>query len=181
DVAQAARLSLAIASQPVTPSAVEIEAPSARLLIRFETTERAAEQMAATSRAMLHEGGASTDVIVGEAEQEIWKHHQSSIWEQPGLVAKVSVLPTDVESCLGMFAGSGSRLDWCAIGRAALGVLLVRMNATGDDQGALLGRLRQHVADKDGTVMVLRASNGVVAPVLNRNTDRGSRAVMAAV
>src|SRR4029077_11898303 len=42
-VAEAARLALTIASQPVTPSALEIEAPAARLLIRFETTERAAD------------------------------------------------------------------------------------------------------------------------------------------
>src|SRR5262249_37646738 len=41
-VAEAARQALTVAALPVTPSALEIEAPNARLLVRYETTERAA-------------------------------------------------------------------------------------------------------------------------------------------
>ncbi len=63
----------------------------------------------------------------------LWQAHESSIWERTGLVAKIAVLPTDVESCLGMIAGAHPRLDWFAIGRAALGVLLVRVNAAAAD------------------------------------------------
>ena len=81
NVAEAARLALTIASQPLTPSALEIEAPSAKLLIRFETTERAADQMAAATRALLDESGASTDVLSGEVESTLWQAHESSIWK----------------------------------------------------------------------------------------------------
>src|SRR5215471_20287014 len=127
--AGAAKLALEVAAQPVTPSAVEVQAPLARLLVRFETTEQAADQMAATTCELLERSGASTNVLSREDEREVWKHHESSIWDAPGLVAKLSVLPTDVASCLDVVAGFGPPVEWTAIGRAALGVLLVRVNA----------------------------------------------------
>jgi glycolate oxidase FAD binding subunit len=180
NVAEAARLALTIASQPVTPSALEIEAPSARLLIRFETTERAADQMAATTRALLLESGASIDVLAGEQESALWQAHESSIWERTGLVAKIAVLPTDVESCLGMIAGAHPRLDWFAIGRAALGVLLVRVNAAAADTRSILAEIHQHVAARQGTLLVLRGFAHQDAGAMTE-TDHGLRTVMEAV
>ena len=111
--------------------------------------------MAAATRTLLDEHGASADVIADSAEREIWKAHESSIWDHPGTVVKISVLPTDVESCLRLTAGSLSSSDWCAIGRAALGVLLVRLSD--DERGRdVVARLRQHVVDKGGSLVVLR-------------------------
>jgi glycolate oxidase FAD binding subunit len=179
-VAEAARLALTIASQPVTPSALEIEAPPAKLLIRFETTEHAADRMAATTQELLHQGGASTDVLSGEPESAVWKAHESSIWERAGLVAKISVLPTDVESCFGMLASAPTRVAWFAIGRAALGVLLVRVNAADADTNAVLAQLHQHVAARKGTLLVLRGfANRDVGAITE--TDRALRTVMEAV
>jgi glycolate dehydrogenase FAD-binding subunit len=154
DVAEAARLALAIAAQPITPSALETAAPSAQLLIRFETTEQAAEEMAATTQRLLHENGATTDVLANEAERDVWRRHEASIWEQPGVVVKISVLPTEVQSLLGGAFPSG--LDWSAIGRAALGVLLVRINAPGGNEAGVVARLCQQVSAKKGTLVVLR-------------------------
>jgi glycolate oxidase FAD binding subunit len=179
DLDEAARLALSIASQPVTPSALEIEAPTPRLLIRFETTERAADRMSAATRTLLDEHGVSADVIADSAEREIWKAHESSIWDHPGLVVKISVLPTDVESCLRLTSGSLSSSDWCAIGRAALGVLLVRLSD--DERGRdVVARLRQHVVDKGGSLVVLRGD----AAELRRPQSQSAtalRAVMDAV
>src|SRR5262245_50106802 len=118
--ADAARLALTVASLPVTPSALEIEAPPARLLIRYETTERAADQMAAMTRSVLEGSGRSTDIVADAAEREIWQQHEANIWDRPGLVARISVLPTDVDACLQAVANSVPHLEWCAIGRAAL-------------------------------------------------------------
>ena len=156
DVPTAARLALAIASQPVTPSALEIDAPSARLLIRFETTERASREMAAATAALVQQRDAKADVLVDDDEREVWKKHEMPIWEQPGLVVKISLLPTEVESFLGSFAGLVPKLDWSAIGRAALGVLLVRMNTAGADEAAVVTRLRQQVLARNGTLVVVR-------------------------
>jgi glycolate dehydrogenase FAD-binding subunit len=176
----AAQLALAIASQPVTPSAVEIQAPSARLLVRFETTEKAADQMAATTRALLENGGASTKVFSGEDEREIWTQHESSIWDSSGLVAKLSVLPTDIASSLEVLNGFGSRAEWAAIGRAALGVLLVRVNGAAGDAHAVIARLHQHAVTTEGTLVVLRGTPERDVPAL-RGDDPNLRRVMDAV
>ena len=73
--------------------------------------------MSAATRTLLDEHGVSADVIADSAEREIWNAHESSLWDHPGLVVKISVLPTDVESCLRLTAGSLSSPDWCAIGQ----------------------------------------------------------------
>jgi len=182
DLNEAARLALSVASQPVTPSALEIAAPTPRLLIRFETTERAADRMSSATRTLLDEHGASAEVIADSAERETWKAHESSIWEQPGLVVKISVLPTDVESCLRLTVGSSSSSDWCAIGRAALGVLLVRLND--DERGRdVVARLRQHVVDKGGSLVVLRGDSARAEEHRRSQSpsDTALRAVMDAV
>jgi glycolate oxidase FAD binding subunit len=178
--ADAAHLALTIASQPITPSAVEIQAPSARVLVRFETTARAADQMAATTRALLEDGGCSTKVLSGEDEREIWNQHESSSWDSPGLVAKLSVLPTDVASALEVLNGFGSSVEWTAVGRAALGVLLVRVNAGAADEQALIARLHQHVTARQGSLVFLRSSPGRQIPSLPGD-DPNLRAVMTAV
>jgi glycolate oxidase FAD binding subunit len=178
--ADAAHLALTIASQPVTPSAVEIQAPSARLLVRFETTEQAADQMAATTRALLENGAASTKVLSGEDERKIWNQHELSIWDSPGLVAKLSVMPTDIASSLEVLNGFGSRVEWMAIGRAALGVLLVRVNGAAAEEHAVIARLHQHAVSNKGTLVVLRGTPGHEGPSL-RADDPNLRRVMDAV
>jgi glycolate oxidase FAD binding subunit len=178
--ADAAHLALTISSQPVTPSAVEIQAPSARLLIRFETTEQAADQMAATTRTLLENGAASTKILSGTDEREIWNQHESSIWDSPGLVAKLSVLPTDIASALGVLNGFGPRVEWTAIGRAALGVLLVRVNGAAAEEHAVIARLHQHAVAHRGTLVVLRGTPERDVPSLGGD-DPNLRRVMDAV
>jgi glycolate oxidase FAD binding subunit len=177
-VTEAARHALTVAALPVTPSALEIEAPNARLLIRYESTERAADQMAAMTRSVLEGVGSSADIVADDNELEIWKRHESSIWNQPGLVAKISVLPTDVEGFLAVVANSVSDQDWFAIGRGALGVLYLRINATANN--AVVSRLRQHVETRNGSFMVLRGSERH-EPSLVSEPARHLRAVMNAV
>jgi glycolate dehydrogenase FAD-binding subunit len=177
-VTEAARQALTVAALPVTPSALEIQAPGARLLIRYETTERAADQMAAMTRSVLEGGGASTDIVVDNTELEIWKRHESAIWSQPGLVAKISVLPADVEGFLGLVADSASPLDWYAIGRAALGVLFLRINGRVDDDVSV--RLRQHIEARKGTLAVLRGSANR-EPAVATETEQHLRVVMNAM
>jgi glycolate oxidase FAD binding subunit len=176
-VTEAASQALTVASLPVTPSALEIEAPAGRLLIRYETTERSADQMTAMTSSVLEGSGASTKIVAGADEQEIWKRHESLIWEQPGLVAKISVLPTDVAGCLASLTDV-ARLAWSAIGRAALGVLFLRLDSTADP-GALVP-LRQYVAARNGTVVVLRGS-GSHDPALTSEPDRHLLTVMNAM
>jgi hypothetical protein len=136
--------------------------------------------MAATTRALLENGAASTKVLSGADEREIWNQHESSIWDSPGLIAKLSVLPTAVASSLEVLNGFGSRLEWTAIGRAALGVLLVRVDGAAADQNAAVARLHQHAVASKGTLVVLRESPNGDVPSL-RGDDPNLRSVMDAV
>jgi len=180
DSQQAARLALAVAALPVTPSAVEIQAPSARLLVRFESTERAADQMAATTRSVINEAGASTDVVAGNAEHDLWNTHESLVWEPPGVVLKVCVLPTDVEGIIGRLASLDSRLQWSAAGRAALGVLLVRLHTGTGDESALIATLRQHIHERRGTMSILRGST-TLRSLAGNEPDAALKGVMGAI
>ncbi len=50
---------------PLTPSAVELDSPPARMLIRFETTPAAAEQQAAAACDLCKRHEAPTTVLQG--------------------------------------------------------------------------------------------------------------------
>jgi hypothetical protein len=79
-----------------------------------------------------------------------------------------------------MLASSPTRVAWFAIGRAALGVLLVRVNAADADTNAILAQLYQHVTARKGTLVVLRGfANRDVGAIAE--TDRALRTVMEAV
>jgi hypothetical protein len=90
------------------------------------------------------------------------------------------VLPTDVASALEVLAGFGSRVDWMAIGRAALGVLLVRVNAVAADEHAVINQLRRHATARKGTLVILRGTPGRDVPS-SPGDDPNLRSVMDAV
>jgi FAD/FMN-containing dehydrogenase len=165
----------------MTPSAIEIEAPAARLIVRFETTERAADQMAAAARTILEDGGASTEILAGAPEQELWQRHEGLIWKFPGVVLKISVLPTDVAGFFVEIGRASPRIDWSVIGRAALGVLLVRVYGEPVEQSDVVRALRRYAADRGGTLAVLEAPANVRSELdVSDDSDR-ARVVMRAV
>src|SRR5262249_53882004 len=88
-------------------------------------------------------------------------------------------LPTDVASCLDVVAGFGPRVEWTAIGRAALGVLLVRVNAPDAEEQTVIAKLHQHVTAVNGTLVVLRESPGRHVP--SPSGDPNLRAVRDAI
>jgi alpha-beta hydrolase superfamily lysophospholipase len=95
-------------------------------------------------------------------------------------VVKVSVLPTDVGGCLEMLRSIGSGADWFAAGRAALGVLLIRLNDSASSGSRALARLRQHVGDKKGTLVVLRGASSETLAA-DSTSDQALRRLLAAV
>jgi glycolate oxidase FAD binding subunit len=181
DASQAAALALVVAAAPVTPSAIEIEAPAARLLVRFETTERAADHMAAATRAILDAGGASTDLLTAEAEHEVWQRHEELIWDRPGIVVKMSVLPTDVAGIFADIVRMGPQMDWSVTGRAALGVMLIRLNADITEQTALAQGLRAYAIGRGGSLVVLEAPAGFRSQLDRSDEANGARLVMRAI
>jgi glycolate oxidase FAD binding subunit len=155
--ARTLELASRIAVAPLTPSALEVQAPAGQLLVRFETTERAADRMAAAARTMLDEGGATTDILAGAAEQAVWREHDEAIWNGPGSVAKISVLPTDVARLRDALSSHAGDADWSLAGRVALGVMLVRLDGDAERLVSVIARLRT-VIGAQGHITVLQGS-----------------------
>jgi glycolate oxidase FAD binding subunit len=130
----AAALALKIAAAPpLTPSAIEVVAPDPRLLVRFESTPRSAEQMAAAAAAVLLGSSRDVNVLGDDQEAAVWlEHHRTESAASDGVVATIAVLPATSGEALEDAArvAEDHGIVWSATGRAALGVL--RIQATGD-------------------------------------------------
>lgn len=188
DGRRAVELAQALAAQPTTPSSIEVQLPRARLLVRFETTERAADRMAATAQALLKSEGASTSLAADADEDELWREHEALVWNRPGSLLKLSVRPTDLPPCLEAIEGAVSRIDrqtsleWTAIGRAAMGVLYLRLGAAVDErQRALLEELRTAASERGGYLTLLEAPDTLRASLTDRAESAAVVALMRAV
>jgi hypothetical protein len=137
--------------------------------------------MAAAARAILEHGGASTEILMAEPEQELWWRHEALIWKGPGLVLKVSVLPTDVSGLFAEIVRTGPHVDWSVIGRAALGVLLIRVHGEVVDQRDIVLALRRYAADRGGTLVVLEARADVRTQLEASDDADGAQVIMRAV
>jgi glycolate oxidase FAD binding subunit len=175
---RALELASRIAVAPLTPSALEVEAPAGKLLVRFETTERAADRMAVAARTVLDEGGATTDIVNGAAEQTAWREHDEMIWNRRGSVAKISVLPTDVAGLLDVLSGDAGGTDWSLAGRAALGVVLVRLDGDAERIVSLMVRLRAAIGTR-GHITVLQGSADLRARTGQAMPDVGRQLMLA--
>lgn len=150
-------MAAAIASAPLSPSAVELEAPAGRLLVRFEATGRAAAAQAEAAATILAGLGAITDICDGRTEDEVWRDHDAVIWSREGAVLKVSLLPTRVGPFLARLRGlsSGAGTEHAVSGRATLGVLLVRWLVPQPAMARAAEMLRQEAHAAGGTATVL--------------------------
>lgn len=159
DVGTAATAALALASSPsLTPSAVELVAPQPRLLVRFETTESAAERMSAAARGILSPTADEIGTLTEQFEAKLWADHQNAMSPDSGLVAHVSVLPTQVAATIADIErlSVNSGLTWGVASRAALGVLRVCCQGGADAQLTFAKALRAVVEPRGGHVQVQR-------------------------
>jgi glycolate oxidase FAD binding subunit len=146
---------LELAANPsLTPSAIEVVAPDARLLVRFETTPQSAERMAAAAAALLANGSRDVTVLDAHADAQAWAVHHALESEATGLVSIIGVRPAsggqaldDVER-----VADGAGVTWSATGRAALGVLRVRTQGDATAQQQFARDLRTAVAALGGHV-----------------------------
>ncbi len=173
----------AIATAPVTPSAVEIDAPGPRLLVRFETTATAADEQAAHVMGLTVQHGATAALLQGAAETDAWTAYTAAMAQDGGTLLKLSVLPSRVNATLDLVArhATAAGLRWHLAGRATLGVLLAHCD--GDSHGvvSLVSALRRSVADASGHVAVLFGPPDVAASVAPWNDVGAAAQVMRAV
>jgi glycolate oxidase FAD binding subunit len=156
--AAAAALVAAMNASQLTPSAVEIQTPPLRMLVRFESTAASVDAQSAAAAAIASSSGAEARVIAGEAEEREWRAHANRPWSGDGAVVKMTLLPGDLASALDLIQRTTNGAPFEVVGRAGLGVLLLRLEGESDDHTRVVAALRARVPIEKGSIAVLRGS-----------------------
>ena len=157
--ARIATLLSALVHSQLTPTAIEVQTPPLRLLVRFETIEVAADQQAAAATALAEGAGAGVAVLRNDEESALWIEHGRRPWSGEGAVFKVTMLPADVAPTVAWLSGLSRDIDHDIVGRAAVGVLLVRVGGSDESQARLLAALRERIRPGRGSAVVVRGSD----------------------
>ncbi len=158
-IRQLGDLALAVAAVPVAPTAIELQSSPHRLLIRFETTEQSARRQTELVSAICVKHGATCAVVSGRAEADAWRAHEARIFGADGTILKVAVLPTDVADVLDRISTMAAErsVEHDVIGRAALGIILLRISGDLSAQSAIVPELRLDATARRGTAVLLSA------------------------
>ena len=151
------RLALALAAVPLTPSAVELDSPPARMLIRFETTPAAAEQQAAAACELCKRHEASATVLQGALEDEAWRAYEAQVWHTEGTLLKIAVLPSHVGDLVELIerATASRSVDYRVGGRAALGVLFLKLRGDVERHMEIVQDVRRTAVERGGSAVLL--------------------------
>ena len=172
-----------LAAGPLSPSAIELSAPSARLLVRFETTERAVSEQSAAAERIVARGATKTLIVADQEEAELWAAHEASVWNSGDAIIKVSVLPTGVTAVMDSLhqLSATHSVRWRAIGRAVLGVLAVSLAGEGEALEATIPALRGVATAHRGSAVVLKMPAAVAERVEAVGGYGDAQAIMQAV
>jgi glycolate oxidase FAD binding subunit len=160
DLRRLSTLALTIANAPpLAPTAIELQSPPHRLLVRFETTEGAAAAQVKIAAGLCEQFGATTHVVAGQAEADAWRAHEARVFGTPGVVVKIAVLPTDVGDMLATIErlSSASAVVCELSGRAALGILLLKISGDHAAYGSIVAELRREASARGGSAVVVSA------------------------
>lgn len=180
---------------PMTFAAESLVTTPARLLVRFESVAASVSQQAREARAMLerHQGFGSAWVIGADRapsgdEEQAWRWHAKH-WEDGfavpefdthgklraygapgGTLVKLSTVPAELFPTLAWLARRAAkekgRLEMAVAGRAALGVVDVRLEGPFDAQASVIGDLRERLPVGRGSAVIRRGD-----PALRRRID----------
>jgi glycolate oxidase FAD binding subunit len=173
-------LAALLASQ-LTPTAVEIQAPTPRLLVRFETTEVAAQQQADAVVALANASGATSTIVAGDEEAALWADHAARPWAGEGAVVKITLLPGAVASTLTWLADATQGCEFDVVGRAGVGVLLARIGGDVERQARALSGLRERLPPPTGGAVLVRGSDDLKSRVDPWGPLGGGLGVMRAI
>jgi len=157
--AAAGALALAINGSRLTPTAVEVQLPPARMLVRFESIEASVVQQSSEAVRLAETCGGRVALVRGGAETREWEAHGRRPWTGDGTVVKMTLLPSELAATLDALADSGAEVE--AVGRAGLGVLTIRIGGSAPDQIQTVRTLRERFAPGRGAVTLLRATGEV--------------------
>jgi glycolate oxidase FAD binding subunit len=145
----------------LTPTAIEVQTPPLRLLVRFETIDVAADQQAAAAAATAESAGARVSILRDDDEHTLWIEHGQRPWNGDGAVLKATLLPSHVAPTLGWIREEARDYRYDIIGRAGVGVLLVRIDGTEETQARVLTELRARIPEGRGSVVLVRGSDAL--------------------
>jgi glycolate dehydrogenase FAD-binding subunit len=168
-----ADLALQIASSPLTPTAIELQSLGCRLLVRFETTDSAASQQASAAVALCRGRGIEADVLSGDQELSLWRDYYDDLSASDGALVRVAVLPAQVADALDHVERVivSHALECRVAGRAAVGVIYVRVAATPSNENAseslaaAIDYIRRNAWARGGSAVVVSAEPSVLALV----------------
>jgi glycolate oxidase FAD binding subunit len=164
DVAAARAIVRALDANQLTPTAVEIQAPPLRLLIRFESTVTSVETQCAKTVTLAADCGGRAVVLGTDEESREWTAHRNCPWSSDGAVVKVTLLPDDISSVIDVITRIAGVENTVITGRAGLGVLTVALNGSATAQADAINALRRRPV-RTGSATLLRASDELRAAV----------------
>src|SRR5262249_22696751 len=113
------------------------------------------------------ERGATCAIVAGRPEADAWRAHEGRIFGSEGTILKIAVLATDVAEILERIktVTAERRVAYAVIGRAALGIVLVRLSGDLGAQGAVVTELRIEATGRGGSAVLLSAPAGLLHEV----------------
>jgi glycolate oxidase FAD binding subunit len=154
----AAAVVAAVASSQLTPTAVEVQSPPLRLLIRFESIEASVARQSAAAMELAADHGGRASLAGGDDERREWDAHDRHVWASGTAVAKVTFLPADLADVLDTIERNAGGGRVALAGRGVVGVLLVGVEGNVESQARLFESLRGRVPPGRGSVVLMRGS-----------------------
>ena len=150
----------------LTPTAVEVASPPARVLLRFESVEEATVEQANAALRLVGQYGPAR-LVAGDEEAAAWRVHARH-WEADGTLIKLSTLPAELVPTLEWVEQATSRagLELSLAGRGGLGVVDLRLQGPLEAQARLVTDLRARLPIGRGSAVIRRAE-----PALRQRVD----------
>jgi len=162
DAAALARVISAVFDSQLEPSAFEVHAvrngsgsEATRCLLRFESVPDVVHAEVAAARARVGAVHSAIEVVEGEAEERVWRRHDSVICDGRGLVVRASWLPAQLPHVIDQLPRLAAGCDCELTGRIGVGAGLLRLDGAPARQIDAVERLRGSSAV--GNIVVTRA------------------------
>lgn len=150
-----------IAGSALTPTALELEWFPARLHVRFESVEAAVARQA-DEVLRLFGDSARSDTLQGDAETRLWADYAQG-WDVPGTLLKLATRPAELVPTLCWLrdACQETGVDMGAGGRAALGVMDLRLEGAPEAQARVIHGLRERLPAGEGSAVLRQSEPGL--------------------
>ena len=135
--------------------------PATAAAVNSDSVAKAAQGQASQATQLVASHGGRAATVSGAEEATLWASHTARPWGGAGTVVKMAMMPTEVRPTLAWIDQELCGVEWEAVGRAGVGVLLLRINGDAPQQQHAIEALRSRVPPGRGSVVVVRASDEV--------------------